>query len=302
MSDYYKVLGITKSATDDDIRKAYRKLAIRWHPDKNPENQAEATEKFKLIAEAYEVLSDVNKRYEYDHKDDMDNNAFARSSSMGGSSRGQPGSFQSRNFSDQHAFDIFNTFFADMEDMHQRMYNDHQQHFGGSSRMNNNNQHFGSHFDSHFGSHQNNTMGGFGRQPSFGGGGGLFGHHSSLIDNFFGGDPFMNSSFGTGGSGHNGFSSSSSSTMSFSSSTGGSRGVGKSVSTSTFIDNNGRSVTKRTTTITHPDGSQEVNSEEFYGNESNNNQRIGYSSDKNNASIIRQGSNNLSRHNSKSSK
>jgi len=67
MADFYEVLGITRTSTDDEIRKAYRKLAIKWHPDKNPGNQAEATEKFKLISEAYEVLSDPAKRKEYDY-------------------------------------------------------------------------------------------------------------------------------------------------------------------------------------------------------------------------------------------
>ncbi|XP_017859707.1 PREDICTED: dnaJ protein homolog 1 isoform X2 [Drosophila arizonae] len=62
--DYYKTLGITKTATDDEIKKAYRKLALRYHPDKN--KAANAEEKFKEIAEAYEVLSDKNQREVYD--------------------------------------------------------------------------------------------------------------------------------------------------------------------------------------------------------------------------------------------
>ncbi|HUH65820.1 MAG TPA: J domain-containing protein [Syntrophales bacterium] len=63
--DYYKLLGLEKSATPDDIKKAYRKLALKWHPDKNPNNKA-AEEKFKKISEAYAVLSDPKKREEYD--------------------------------------------------------------------------------------------------------------------------------------------------------------------------------------------------------------------------------------------
>lgn len=62
--DYYKILGITKGATDDEIKKAYRKMALRYHPDKNKSIGAE--EKFKEIAEAYEVLSDKKKRDVYD--------------------------------------------------------------------------------------------------------------------------------------------------------------------------------------------------------------------------------------------
>ncbi|WP_299109677.1 molecular chaperone DnaJ [uncultured Tenacibaculum sp.] len=63
--DYYEILGVTKSATQAEIKKAYRKMAIKYHPDKNPDN-AEAEEKFKLAAEAYEVLSDENKKARYD--------------------------------------------------------------------------------------------------------------------------------------------------------------------------------------------------------------------------------------------
>lgn len=62
--DFYKILGIPKTATDDEIKKAYRKLALRYHPDKNKAPNAE--EKFKEVAEAYEVLSDKNKRELYD--------------------------------------------------------------------------------------------------------------------------------------------------------------------------------------------------------------------------------------------
>jgi len=63
--DYYKLLGLEKRATAEDIKKAYRKLALKWHPDKNPNNKA-AEEKFKKISEAYAVLSDPKKREEYD--------------------------------------------------------------------------------------------------------------------------------------------------------------------------------------------------------------------------------------------
>ena len=55
--DYYKILGVEKDANDNDIKKAYRKLAIVHHPDKNPDNE-EAAEKFKEVGEAYETLSD----------------------------------------------------------------------------------------------------------------------------------------------------------------------------------------------------------------------------------------------------
>lgn len=63
--DYYEVLGVNKGATDDEIKKAYRKLARKYHPDLNKDN-AEAAEKFKEIGEAYEILSDKEKRSRYD--------------------------------------------------------------------------------------------------------------------------------------------------------------------------------------------------------------------------------------------
>jgi len=62
--DYYEVLGVNKSASADDIKRAYRRMAIKYHPDKNPGNK-EAEAKFKECAEAYEVLSDPNKRKQY---------------------------------------------------------------------------------------------------------------------------------------------------------------------------------------------------------------------------------------------
>jgi molecular chaperone DnaJ len=63
--DYYDVLGLTRDASDDDIKKAYRKLAIKFHPDKNPGDKS-AEEKFKEVGEAYEALSDPQKRAAYD--------------------------------------------------------------------------------------------------------------------------------------------------------------------------------------------------------------------------------------------
>lgn len=64
--DYYSILGVSKDADESTIKKAYYKLAQKWHPDKNPDNKMEAEEKFKEITEAYGILSDPNKKNQYD--------------------------------------------------------------------------------------------------------------------------------------------------------------------------------------------------------------------------------------------
>ena len=64
--DYYKILGVSEKATPEEIKKAYRKLAVKYHPDKNPSNVKEAETKFKEISEAYYVLSDEKRRGQYD--------------------------------------------------------------------------------------------------------------------------------------------------------------------------------------------------------------------------------------------
>ncbi|XP_042873955.1 dnaJ homolog subfamily B member 9-like isoform X2 [Penaeus japonicus] len=133
--DYYEVLGISRSATDREIKKAFRKLAVQYHPDKNQEPGAE--EKFREIAEAYETLSDEDKKREYDH---MGHAAFTQKSSGGGG--GHHNHAFHFNFDDLFRdFDFDNDFgnFADFggfEDFHADHMRRHQQahkkaHFGG---------------------------------------------------------------------------------------------------------------------------------------------------------------------------
>ena len=60
--DYYEVLGVNKNSSEDEIKRAFRRLAKKYHPDANPDNKKEAEEKFKEVNEAYEVLSDPQKK------------------------------------------------------------------------------------------------------------------------------------------------------------------------------------------------------------------------------------------------
>jgi len=78
MGDYYKILEVDKNIDEKDLKKAYRKLSLKWHPDKNPDNKEVAEKKFKDINEAYNVLSDKNKREIYDKfgKQGLENNGM----------------------------------------------------------------------------------------------------------------------------------------------------------------------------------------------------------------------------------
>lgn len=82
--DFYEILGVAKSASADEIKKAYRKVAMQFHPDKNPGDKA-AEEKFKEAAEAYEILSDQDKRAQYDR---FGHNAFSQGRGGGGGFQG----------------------------------------------------------------------------------------------------------------------------------------------------------------------------------------------------------------------
>jgi len=158
-TDYYKILEIPRTASIEEIRKSYRRLAVIYHPDKNPEGQREAAaEKFKLIAAAYEVLSDEKKRAEYDRYGSV------------GSGSGRPYGGGDSRYDYQHAQDIFDMFFRD---------------FGGGSSL------FG---DSFFNRRDRTRSGGDGRR-----GRSHSGFPSSFMDDdddtFFGGRGF--GSFGS---------------------------------------------------------------------------------------------------------
>lgn len=277
MPDFYEVLCVSRSASTEEIKKAYKKLAVKWHPDKNPENQEKANEMFKSIAEAYETLSDPKLKEQYDQEllygggNGAGRNGFGRASS-------RTTNFNHHGFSDQRAFDIFNSFFAEFEDFH-------NQAFAG----------FGGHghdpFDDPFfkrssrgQSNSNSRPTSLSRNvdPFFGGMGGLGGMHSihqSMLNNM------MNDMSGMHGGG---FSSS----TSFSSSSFGGHGGGmsKSVSSSTYIGPDGRKITRKETTIVHPDGRRESNVEETIdGQPVNNRLAYGASSRSNSGSMANGG-------------
>lgn len=112
--DYYEVLGVNKSATDDELKKAYRKLAKKYHPDANPDNKKEAEEKFKEVNEAYETLSDPQKRRMYDQFGTADPQGFGGDGGPFGG--GNYYSYTSSGFDGFSDFgdlgDIFSSFFG----------------------------------------------------------------------------------------------------------------------------------------------------------------------------------------------
>ncbi|MBA0758847.1 hypothetical protein Gotri_021809 [Gossypium trilobum] len=115
--DYYKILKVSSNVNDEDLKKAYKRLAMKWHPDKNPLNNEDAEAKFKQIVEAYEVLSDPQKRAVYDRYGEEGLKGVAPPPESGGASffstgYGIPTTFQfnQQNVADEIFSDLFGAF------------------------------------------------------------------------------------------------------------------------------------------------------------------------------------------------
>lgn len=214
MVEYYHILGVQKNATQEDIKKAYRKLALKWHPDKNPDNKEEAERKFKELSEAYEVLSDENKRNIYDR---YGKEGLSGGGGGGGGGGGHYDHFGGGGFTFRNPEDVFREFFGG-RDPFADFFAEDDNFFGG--------------FHGRHRGASRSRMGG----PIFGFGGFPgFGHSFSGFDSGFG-------SFGDMGGGFTSFSSSS-----FGGGGGGGGGMGnfRSVSTSTKFINGRKITTKR---------------------------------------------------------
>jgi len=254
--DYYQILGVSKSSNPDQIKKAYRKLAVKWHPDKNPSNLEEAEKKFKEIAEAYEILSDPKKKSIYDTygKEGLSGGVPSEEDFGGmgdpfqGFGRGFPGGSGGFFRTTSHGFggDPFFTF-RNPNDIFREVFGDDfdlMMGGGGNDRKNR---------DGRGGGSGNRGRDPF-DDPFFSGGfGGMGMGMSSMLNR----DPFGDDMFGGFGGGMGG------SSRSFSSmSMGGGMGMSTSTSSSVSIGPDGIKRIRTEKTITKPDGTREVQVEE----------------------------------------
>ncbi|KAM9337035.1 dnaJ homolog subfamily B member 6b isoform 2-T2 [Symphorus nematophorus] len=198
MVEYYHILGVQKNATQEDIKKAYRKLALKWHPDKNPDNKEEAEKKFKELSEAYEVLSDENKRNIYDRygKEGL---------SGGGGGGGHYDHFGGGGFTFRNPEDVFREFFGGRDPFADFFADDPFDDFFGGSRSRQRGASRG---------RMGGSLFGFGSFPAFGHGFSAFDSGFSSFGEMGGGGitSFSSSSFGGGGGGMGNFRSVSTST------------------------------------------------------------------------------------------
>ncbi|KAF3703676.1 DnaJ -like protein subfamily B member 6 [Channa argus] len=187
MVEYYQILGVQKNATQEDIKKAYRKLALKWHPDKNPDNKEEAERKFKELSEAYEVLSDEKKRSVYDR--------YGKKGLSGGVGGGEDHFDHFGGFTFRNPDDVFREFFGGRDPFAEFFADDPYDDFfgGGRSRQR--------------GASRNRMGGpffGFGAFPGFGPSFSGFDSGFSAFGDMRGGGvtSFSSSSFGGGGMGN----------------------------------------------------------------------------------------------------
>eukprot|EP00391_Amoebophrya_sp_Ameob2_P008862 CAMPEP_0178994414 /NCGR_PEP_ID=MMETSP0795-20121207/7257_1 /TAXON_ID=88552 /ORGANISM="Amoebophrya sp., Strain Ameob2" /LENGTH=458 /DNA_ID=CAMNT_0020686605 /DNA_START=262 /DNA_END=1637 /DNA_ORIENTATION=+ len=273
--DYYEVLGVPRGCDVSEIKKAYRKLALKYHPDKNP-GDAAAEEAFKKVSEAYECLSNAEKRADYDRfgKQGVGSGGGGGFSSAGGGFSaggfsgdpfasffgggfGGPGISAFRNgpsrnsrsvFGMRDAFSVFEDFFGGENDPFESFFQDQQvfQGFGGNANRRSDG--------------GRNSQSSQQRNPGTGNAGGAR-RSSAQQDPFgggMGGDPFGGMGFGGGFfGGGDPFAGGTSSRVSFSSSSGGFGGGGVAQSSSSSTRTvNGVTVRTSRTSVRHADGSQ----------------------------------------------
>jgi len=219
MVDYYKVLDLPRNASSADIKKSYRKLALRWHPDKNPDNQQEATVRFREVSEAYEVLIDEKKRKIYDqygkegltnssrsgnHRQNHHDDAFGNfddhfgfaSSPFGFSFGMQPGGFMFRD-----PEEVFKEFFRGdpMADLMDDFFSPDP--FFGARRSHNSRNARSSGHTSGSSRSQNSLASPFMSPFGFGMGASMMGNFFSSHDALAGGEFFSTTTFGMGAAG-----------------------------------------------------------------------------------------------------